>query len=290
MRSFNFNVVEKAWYLTIVLAFLLSFSCQKPFDPALIEAQYLHIAHTRVYGEAKDKVMQEVEDIDFSGFDALILGGDLAYESSKNIGTLQYLDSVFDLKNPETLWTLGNHDYQHPELISQLTQRSTFYSFHKNGITFLNFDSQADHCNTSGNQLALFEKVTDTLNDTRTLILMHHKLIWMLDGGEMQGKVNEVANGGLGGCFHCIEPNNFYESVYPKLRDIQKSGIQVVCLAGDIGVKVNEYEYINEDGVAFLASGLKDGASANQVLVFSHHPENGKLKWEFKPLHDLPKR
>lgn len=275
----------------LLLPIFLLLTCQKPLDPALKDAKYLHIAHTRSYGESKDKVMKAVEELDYSPFDVLMLGGDLAYESSGSIETLKYLDSIFDLKNPKTLWSLGNHDYRdHPELIPEITGRPNFYTFHENGITFLNFDSQADSCNTSGAQLELFKNVTDTLNETRTLILLHHKLIWMLDHGDMQKQLDEVANGGFGGCFFCTQPNNFYREVYPKLAKLKKKGIQIICLAGDIGAKVKEYEYVNSDGIVFLASGLKDGSSSNKALIFRHNSEDGKLKWKYEFLSELPKR
>ena len=56
--------------------------------------------------------------------------------------------------------------------------------------------------------------------------------------------------------FHCINPNNFYEDVYPLLVKVRHRGIEVICIGGDIGAKANEFEYITSDTIYFLASGI----------------------------------
>ncbi len=277
----------KYFYCLVSLLFLLNACESVPYS-----ASYLHIAHTRSYSEAKDKLMPEVEEIDFKAYDVLMLGGDLVFESTGKRETLEHLDSIFDLSNWNTLWTLGNHDYHHhPEWISEVTGRPKIYNFEKNGIKYLVLDSQEDNCNTAGRQLKLFgETLLDLNPDISHLIVLHHKLLWMLDNGPMQEQVNAVSNGGTGGCFHCILPNNFYEVVYPELVEIQKKGIQVICIAGDIGAKVSEFEFQSPEGIYFLASGLKDGAKENKALVFEHDIRNGKLEWRFEDIDKLPKK
>lgn len=274
-------------YLLLALLLVGFSSCKKEKTLPLGFATYLHLAHTRVYGGIKDKVMSEVEQLDFSKYDALMLGGDLAAESTESLATLAYLDSVFDLAQPTTLWTLGNHDYLHPEWIAQYTQRPLFYAFHKNDITFLVFDAQEDRCNTSGAQLELFNQVIDTLEKSTHLVLLHHKLLWLMDGGTLQNDINQISNGDYGGCFHCVPENNFYTTVYPRLVELQNKGIQVICTAGDIGVKVKEFEHQTAEGIVFLASGVKDGAAGNKALLFQHDRDKKSLSWEFVPLDNL---
>ena len=284
-------VILQSKFIPILLFSFLSLllaSCQEEhYDKA--NATYLHIAHTRSYSEAKDQLMAEVEALDFDQYDVLMLGGDLVFESTGKQETLKHLDGVFDLSDPNTLWTLGNHDYHHhPEWIPGITKRPNAYSHQEYGITYLVFDTQEDHCNTSGKQKTLLEETLKTLHSNAThLIILHHKLLWMMDDGVLQKKVDAVSNGGTGGCFHCIPRNNFYSEVYPQLVDIQKKGVQVICIAGDIGSKVNEFEYRTPEGIYFLASGLKDGASDNQVLLFNHDIKNKKLSWKFEKLSDL---
>ena len=275
-------------YSTLLLFFQ---TCKKSASFPPDKVTYLHLSHTRSYGEDKTRLMPEVEEIDFSAFDMLLLGGDLVAESSGEQSTLHYLDSIFKLSHPRTLWTLGNHDYHHhPEWIPAITQRPRSYSFHRNGVTYLVMDAQEQQCNTEGQQLSLFNSVMDTLQESTHLILLHHKLLWMMDNNGLQDQIDQVANGGFGGCFHCVPNNNFYGVVYPRLVEVQQAGIDVFCIAGDVGVKVNEFAHRTKDGIHFLASGLKDGASNNKVLLLEHDRANGLLEWYFSPLDSLGRK
>lgn len=263
-------------------------SCKEQFDKD--NATYLHIAHTRSYGPEKDQLMSEVEKIDYSQYDVLMLGGDMVFESTGKRETLNHLDVVFDLGNQNTLWTLGNHDYHNsPEWIPEVTDRPNAYAHSRYGITYLVLDSQKDNCNTTGAQKELLIKTLDRLKSNTThLIVLHHKLLWMRDSGDLETQINAVSNGGAGGCFHCVPANDFYLEVYPRLLEVQKSGVQVICIAGDIGAKVSEYQHQTDDGIYFLASGLKDGAPENKVLLFQHDIKNEKLTWHFESLENLP--
>ena len=62
----------------------------------------------------------------------------------------------------------------------------------------------------------LFE-VLDTIQQSNHLIILHHKLIWMYDHDVLESQISSVSNADLGGCFNCINPNNFYSEIYPKL-------------------------------------------------------------------------
>lgn len=290
-RQFSPGVSTLIYHLSLLSLALFALSCAgEHFDKD--KATYLHIAHTRSYSEAVDQLMPAVEALDYSRFDILMLGGDLVYESTGKRETLLHLDTVFDLSNPHTLWTLGNHDYHdHPEWIPEITGRPNAFAFQKYGITYLVLDSQEDNCNISGRQKKLLEETLEALKPGTThLIVLHHKLLWMMDNGALQGRADAVTNGGTGGCFHCIPPNNFYAEVYPRLLKVQKKGIQVICIAGDIGVKVHEFEYQSPEGIYFLASGLKDGGADNRVLLFEHDIKNRKLSWKFEKLPNLPQK
>ncbi len=276
--------------LGLFFSFLLVsfYSCGNLYDKD--KATYLHIAHTRSYNGAKDQLIKAVEKVDYSQYDVLMLGGDLVFESTGKKETLNHLDTIFDLSNPNTLWTLGNHDYHnHPEWIPEVTSRPNAYAYQKYGIKYLVLDSQEDNCNTTGKQKEIFEQTIESINSkTSHLIVLHHKLLWMLDNDTLQRQVNNIANGGAGGCFHCIPQNNFYSDVYPKLVEVQKKGVQVICIAGDIGAKVNQFEYQSKEGIYFLASGLKGGATDNRVLLFDHDINKRELSWTFEKLSNLP--
>ncbi len=251
------------------------------------KVSYLHISHTRIDGGA-NRAMKEVEALDFSPYDMLWLGGDMALHSSKDSATLEYLDTIFQLSSPNTLWALGNHDYHtKPDLIKDFTKRPRYFSQYKNGITFFVHDTQIEKCNTSGDQLALLKSVTDTLKHSSHFIFLHHKLIWLPNHPELGPKANEITNSSVNTCFHCLHPNNFYEEVYPLLKEVQKRGIQVICVAGDIGFKVKNFEYKTKEGIIYLASGLWDKTPNQDVLLFEHDIYSKKLKWTFLSIQEL---
>lgn len=246
---------------------------------------YLHIAHTRT--DANPSMDQVAESIDYSWYDMLWLGGDMALSSSLDDATMNHLDSILDLGSDQTLWALGNHDYADLNRVSAYTHRPAYYAYYKDNITFLVLDTQDSLSNIIGQQRELFFSVTDTLQTTTHLILLHHKLIWMYGSDYLQPYINTIPNGGFGDCFYCINPNNFYSDLYPELLEIEAKGIEVICIAGDIGFRTNEFEYTTPEGVQFLASGIEAGNSNNQALVFRHDLVNDKLSWVFISLSDL---
>lgn len=230
--------------------------------------------------------MTAVEEMDFGVYDKLLLGGDLVYESTRSQATLKYLDHIFDLSNPDVLWTLGNHDYKnHPEWIPEVTNRPKVYSYQDRGIAYWVMDSQENNGNTSPAQKEILHNADQLIGtDISHLIVLHHKLLWMRDEGALEAKADSVANGGKGTCFYCLPPNDFYKEVYPVLVNLQKSGIQVICIAGDIGAKVNQFEHQTAEGIYFLASGLKDGSDSNKLLILEHHLRTQEITWRFKDL------
>jgi len=135
--------------------------------------------------------------------------------------------------------------------------------------------------------LELFNSVTDTLQTKTHLVILHHKLIWMYGDSYLQTYINSIPNGGFGDCFYCINPNNFYVDLYPKLLELEAKGIEVICVAEDIGFRTNEFVYTTPEGVQYLASGIDAGKSYNQALVFRHDVVNDSLSWTFNLLSGL---
>ncbi len=274
------------WFLHFTRAFILLTilnSCQQSES-----VSFLAIGHTR-QAESNDRrrVLETVEKIPYEKYDAILLGGDLVLESTKDKAQLDYLDKVFNLRSPSTLWAMGNHDYRdHPESVSTITNRPTFYAYNQGKVTFLVLDTQLDACNISGKQLQLFHKTINNLSKGDQLIILHHKLIWMPDHPVLDNKTHAITNGMVGDCFYCLMRNNFYKVVYPELENLEQKGIEVYLIGGDIGSKVNQFEYQTNEGIVFLATGLEDGRADNQVLLLNY--EKGKpISWAFKPLASI---
>lgn len=249
------------------------------------EANYLHISHTRT--DMNPNVDSSISKINFMDFDMLWLGGDLAQATSLDKETISHIDSIFDFGSINTLWTLGNHDYSNLDLVEEFTKRPPYFAVHKNGLTFINLDTQDSLSNVLGNQKSLFDMVTDTIKESTHLILLHHKLIWMYNNPDLEPSIPLTSNAKFGDCFYCLNPNNFYTEIYPKLIELKKRGIEVLCIGGDIGTKAKEFEYVTAEGIHFLASGIYFKADEKKALLFHHDITNKKLSWEFKLLSKL---
>lgn len=247
---------------------------------------YLHIAHTRT--SANPNMDAVIESLNYSIYDMLWLGGDMAVSTSMDDLTMDHVDSILDLGDENTLWALGNHDYADLDRVQAYTGRPAYYAFHKNNITFLILDSQDSLSNITGLQKELFFNVTDTIAESSHLIILHHKLIWMYGDAYLQPQIPYITNGGFGDCFYCINPNNFYTDLYPALLEVEDRGIEVICIAGDIGFRTTKFEYLTPEGIQYLASGIEEGNPANKALLFHHDLSADALSWEFVLLSDLP--
>ena len=283
-------MINKALSASILLIFIFLSAFKKGDDlkSAFVKKSYnyLYISHTR---KKHNPSMDDVaETINYKQFDMLWLGGDMADLTSKDDETMSHIDFFFDFDNPNTLWALGNHDYTDLSMIRSYTHREPYYAYYKNGISFIVLDTQDSLSSIVGEQKRLFESVIDTLKESTHLVIIHHKLIWMYGNPVLEPQISSVSNGEFGeDCFHCINPNNFYTEIYPQLIEVKKEGIEVICIAGDIGIKSKKFEYTTPENIHLLASGLKYGSEENMALLFHHNVKEKKLTWEFKLLKDL---
>lgn len=249
--------------------------------------QYVHIAHTRT--NTNTKIDTAVLGIDFNSYDMVLLGGDMELSTSSHIKNTSYIDSIFGVSKPTTLWSYGNHDdFSNLQLLQKTTNKKPYYAYYQYGITFLVLHTQDTEPLFSGAQLSLINHVLDTIQKSSHLVLLHHKLLWLRDSPDHEFPKSRIANGYIDKtCYSCVNPNNFYTAIYPKLVDIKQRGVEVICLAGDIGRYVQEFEYQTKDGIDFLASGIEYNTSGNKVLMFKHSPKKRSLSWEFISIESL---
>lgn len=228
-----------------------------------------------------------VESTDFSRFDGILLGGDLASFTSADDATMDHIDGFFDLGANSTLWALGNHDYSDTSRVRSYTGRKPYYTWFDHGTTFVALDTQQDSSRISGAQLDFFNSVIDTMSLSHTLVVMTHKLIWMSGNEELELQIDDVSNGPFGTCGFCLNPNNFYTDVAPRLIEMKLLGIEVICLAGDVGNKIKQFEYTDASDIHYLACGMKAGDADNMVIRLFNWPELRAFHWKFVPLGDL---
>jgi len=182
---------------------------------------------------------------------------------------------------------LGNHDHSNLELLTEFTGKPTFYTYTKNEVTYLVLYTDLNASNITNTQLDLVTQVCDTISTSKSLVVLSHKLFWMPGHPVLEPMIDTIANAKLDFCGWCTQPNNFYEVVYPKLIQVKNRGIQVLCIAGDIGSYVQEFEYKTKEGIYFLASGMSYKAKNNKGLLLYFNEDSTALDWHFELLQNL---
>jgi len=280
-----FVLMRNLLLILVVCNLVILTSCIKSNINQITDSVVEHsifIGHPRSNDVLNQSMIPAVERIDYSKFSMTLLGGDLTQNSSSN-EALVYLDSIFDLSNPNTLFALGNHDYSNP-LLQNFTGRDSYYAYFRNGITYLVLNTEYDAGNITNNQLELLQYVTDTISQSSHLIIIHHRILWMIGNDNLDFLLPFV-----GGSTSGISATNFYTHVYPLLVNVEDHGIDVICIGGD-RTNIN-IEYVTSDSVQFIATGMQPNEpdSVNYVVIFEHNLSNGGLTWFFHPLSEVEK-
>ena len=99
--------------------------------------KYIFIGHCYQPFTAGNQVDYRLVEFDFSTFDGVWLGGDVCSETTLEYSTVQSINTLFNLSNLDTHWSLGNHDARNGNLewYEQLTGRRTYYAYSNNWIT-----------------------------------------------------------------------------------------------------------------------------------------------------------
>lgn len=298
--------------LTFILSLFIFFSCKKEANKP---QQYLFLGHIYQWGvEDNNRIDFRFKGFDFKAWDQIWLGGDLCPRTTEYPETIDYLDSIFDLSSAQTHWALGNHDTNHGNLnwIKNKTQRNSFYSTYLNGICLIvlnttefhhpNYKPSKSECTLLDNQLLMLQNIADTINNASHCVILHHNALLsnqMVDDSIDIGKIFNVYRSGLK--VSCRQSDTFEKVLFPVLKKIQKKGVQVILVGGDLGQRVKEFEYQTSEGIWFLGSGINNSAlapnmpayvtntSSDKVLIFSHQVKMKKLSWEFIELKELLK-
>jgi hypothetical protein len=273
-----------------LLYFLLLIYCFSPvFSQINPGEKFIFVPHPRSNNAEVQSVLPAIEKINFSLYNVIMLGGDLTWYSSINRKSLNYLDSLFDLESPNTLWTMGNHDLDHTDLIREYTGRPLYYAYYHNNITFLvlNAEQNASGFSStfiSGDQLSMVENVCDTIQDSDFLVVIHGRLMWMIGNSDFATRLDSVAES-----TKQLDTTNFYQVVYPEFQKVKKKGIPVVCIGGDKS-KIN-INYKAEDSISFLTSSMAPEFpdSLNYVIILDYNKPGKTLTWNFIRLDKVEK-
>ena len=144
--------------------------------------------------------------------------------------------------------------------------------------------------------MALIQSVCDTISASSHLIVLTHLTVWgTVDKGIQAGDFANVDGSWIP--FQCEPVVRFHDGVYPELLKAQQNGVSVICVAGDMGQVATSFEFTNEEGMVFLASGITSETTYNEqwptngqqdeVLVLTHDLINRQLSWTFIKVEDI---
>jgi hypothetical protein len=287
--KYKLNFIEIHLMKTILQFILFALFCQGSFSQSDSILKFILVPHPRSEDRVHQTVLPAIEKIDFTKYDMILLGGDLTYYTSISRVSMEYCDSLFDLGSSNTLWTMGNHDLNNPNLVKEYTGRQRFYTYYRDSIIFLVLDTEYNATGLKksfiiGEQLEMLKNVCDTISKSRFLIVLHGRLLWMIGDDYFNEKLDSVAES-----TRQLDSTNFYLDVFPQLQKAKSKGIKVICLGGDKS-KIN-IEYSPEDSITFYTSTMAPEFtdSVNNVLIFSYNKITNKLTREFVPLSIVEK-
>lgn len=288
----------------LLLLFLAS--CQLADTPAP-ENTYLFLGHPYDW-QSENRIDPRLELLDYNRFTGVWLGGDVCARTSKDVNTLTYLDSLFDLKSAATHWSWGNHDLLegNEQLLLDATGRDDYYTENLNGLQLIVLNTNLfwhyewsppqEECERKDAQIEWLQYVLDTINSASHLVVLHH-----------HGLLNEFKNkdqswGNLETSpvrFNCDAHSDFTATFYANLIRIRKKGIPVVMISGDVGMLSKSYELRTPEEIDLLGSGINNSLdmayppdyvtnfNPDSVLVLKHKPATQELDWSFVRLSDV---
>ncbi|MCF6342668.1 MAG: metallophosphoesterase [Bacteroidales bacterium] len=250
---------------------------------------YIFLGHLKQSTPPGDKVDYRLEQLDFSVYDGVWLGGDVCGEAMLNYSTVQYIDSLFDLGNPETHWALGNHDARNGnwEWYREFTGRDTYYAFSSHGITriVMNTNILPVDCEKLNQQNKIIEDVCDTIQQSAYLILLMHHGLWnnvpgLPNPGTYAHSDLKYWNS------NCYDVNStFLNHIYPLLVKAKNRGVHVICILGDMGAGPKTFDVFSDDGIHFLGCGLYHNEPDDRVLILGK--KGNTLDYGFHNLDSL---
>jgi hypothetical protein len=274
--------------LTILIILTISFTGLFSQNDSVLK--FIFVPHPRSEDQVHQSVYPGIARIDFTKYDMIMLGGDITYSTSKDSETLAYCDNLFNIGSPNTLWSLGNHDVQsgHRDLIKKFTGRESYYSYSRDGITFIVLDTELDANSFSstfikGDQLQMVKNVCDSITESRYLIVLHSRFMWMINSDYFKTRLTDS----IAASSRSMDTTNFYSDIYPLLQKVKSKGIQVLVFGGDKS-KIN-VAYSPEDSITFYAARLAADIpdNINNVIVLNYNLQNKELTCSFVPLTEI---
>lgn len=280
-------------------------------EPLDHEKEYLFLGHPYFWEGGGKRVDPRIERLYLDAYNGVWLGGDVCSETTRSYATIQYLDCLFDLRNPLNFWATGNHDLRNGniEWIEFITERPTFYTHHHEGITYIVLNTSMSYleglkerCEMRQEQFNLLTNVLDTIETSSHLVLLTHHNIW----GDIEGmECTQVANA-CSPWFNLLcndKKSTYREAIHPLMQVVSARGVKIVAVAGDGGQKSKKYEFTDSSNISYLISGINNSfdmekpseyiqnqnfnTNPDSVLIFTHHTVNRTFDWKFVAFNEL---
>ena len=256
-----------------------------------LSKKYIFIGHCYQPFTEGNKVDLRLEVFDFSSFNGIWLGGDVCSETTLNFSTMQYIDSLFNIRSPETHWSMGNHDARNGnwEWYEQLTGRMTYYAYYNNGITriVMNTNLVPTNCNDLDQQFKMISDVCDTIQNSSDLVLLMHHGLWR-DIPDLPPPATYAQSDLVYWNANCDSVNTqFVDVIYPKLVEAKNRGINVTCIMGDLGSQLKVFDMYSVDSIRFFGCGFHNNDPDDQVIFIEKDEPDSPLKFSFHRIDSL---
>lgn len=297
--------------LAIVCVLLLLYSCAKEKHTPI--SDILVLGHIYQWGEEGNRIDHRLENLDYKKYAGVWLLGDVCSATCRERATLEYLDGIFDLRNPSTRWAVGNHDIRDGNIhyITEATGRQLYYGGLSDSIAVYVLNSQMQHpifvdsCSYKQRQHEHFNTFLDSVihsNAYHSLFILSHNPVWA-DAEESLQTYELIGNAQAGWIDLICEWNGEFRNQYlDKLIAVQRKGVQVYCIAGDGGQYRKTFHVRAESGIEYLVTGINNSflevsddpalsnrfdIRADSVLLLKYEQSSTRFTPEFIPLNNL---
>ncbi len=133
-------------------------------------SEYIYLSHTRT--GTNDRIFKKIYDLNLELYEMILLGGDLGVDSFQD-DFINHVDSIFNLKSKNTLWSVGNHDVTSNENFKNVTGKNKYHFYKKNNTTFITLDSQDSSSSIIGKQKKFFFDILKNTSSKNIVIMSH---------------------------------------------------------------------------------------------------------------------
>ena len=91
---------------------------------------------------------------------------------------------------------------------------------------------RASYSKYSASQLDFIKNISDSIENSHYLIVILHRIFWILDNPDLAHLQNSVGGSSSNGSSSNLNSYNFFEKVYSEYQKIKNKGIPVFYIAG----------------------------------------------------------